>query len=62
MLCAKEKALQAVREKLVKEKEGLSHEIMQYGLWQTAEDISLDLSKQKSKASKVKALKAQLNF
>ena len=62
MLRAKEEALQAVREKLVKERERLSHEIMQYGLWQTAEDISVGLSKQKSKASKVKALKAQLNF
>ena len=54
----KEQALQAAHEK-VKEKERLSHEIMQYGLWQTSEDISLGLSKQKSK---VKAPKAQLNF
>ena len=62
ILRAKEQALQAARDKAIKEKERLSHEIMQYGLWQTAEDISSGLSKQKSKALKVKALKAQLNF
>ena len=33
ILRAKELALQAAREKLIKEKERLSHEIMQYGLW-----------------------------
>ena len=43
-----------------KEKERLSHEIMR--LWQSAEDISLGLAKQKSKATKLKAFKAQLNF
>ena len=59
---AKEQALQAAREKVFEETERLSHEIMQYGLWQTPEDISSGLSKQKSKALKVNALKAQLNF
>ena len=55
---AKEEALQAVREKVIKQKERLSHEIMQYSLWQTT---SISLSR-KSKASKVKALKAKCNF
>ena len=44
-LLAKEQALQAAREKVIKEKERLSHEIMQYGLWQTDEDISSGLAK-----------------
>ena len=35
---------------------------MQYGLWQTAEDIRSGLARQKSKGMKIKALKAQLNF
>ena len=62
ILRAKEQALQAAREKVIKEKERLSHEIMQYGLWQTAEDIRSGLARQKSKGMKIKALKAQLNF
>ena len=44
ILRPKEQALQAAREKVIKEKERLSHEIMQYGLWQTAEEISSGLA------------------
>ena len=47
---------QAAGDKVIKEKERLSHEIMQFCLWQTAEDITSGLSKIKLKALKVKAL------
>ena len=44
------------------QKEQLTQEIVQCGLWQTHHDIVTGLGKEKSKSAKLKALKAQLNF
>ena len=62
LLKAKEQALQAAKEKFLRQKEQLTQEIVQCGLWQTHDDIAKGLAKEKSKSAKLKALKAQLNF
>ena len=55
-------ALQAAKEKALRQKEQLTQEIVQCGLWQTHDDIMKGLAMEKSKSAKIKALKAQLNF
>ena len=62
LLEAKRRALQAAKEKSLRQKEQLTQEIVRCGLWQTHRDIVTALSKEKSKSAKLKALKAQLNF
>ena len=42
-------------------KEKLTQDIIHYALWQTREEITTGLAKQKSKTGKLKALKIQLN-
>ena len=44
------------------EKEHLTQAMMVYGLWQTKEQIARGIAKCKSNTSKLKALKAQLDF
>ena len=51
-----------LRKKAVRQKEKLTKEIVQYGLWQTQQDIREGMAKQKSKTAKLCALKAQMNF
>ena len=62
LLQAKERALLAAQQKKLKEKEKLTQEIMQYGLWQSEEDIRIGLSKLQSNSTKVAAIKVQLHF
>lgn len=62
LLQAKQRALQATQEKKMREKERLTQEILQYGLWQTQHDVRKALSQLKFKSAKVKAIKAQLDF
>ena len=59
LLKAKQHALLAAQERNVRQKEQLTQDIIRYGLWQSPAD---SLSQLKSKAEKLKALKAQLNF
>ena len=40
----------------------MTQDIIHYALWQTREEITTGLAKQKSKTVKLKALKIQLNF
>ena len=62
LLQAKERALLAAQQIKLKEKEKLTQEIMQYGLWQSEEDIRIGLFKLRSNSTKVAAIKVQLNF
>ena len=62
ILRAKQAALAHLQEKKVMEKEQLTQAMMVYGLWQTKEQIAQGIAKCKSNTSKLKALKAQLNF
>ena len=55
-------ALDAARKRSLEVKEKLTQDIICYGLWQTREEITTGLAKQKSKTGKLKALKIQLNF
>ena len=61
ILRAKQAALD-LQEKKVMEKENLTQAMMIYGLWQTKEQIVQGVAKFKSNTSKLKALKAQLDF
>ena len=60
LLKAKQQALHAAKEKALRQKEQLTQEIVQCGLWQTHDDIMKGLAMEKSKSAKIKALKAQL--
>ena len=62
ILRAKQTALARLQEKKVRVKEHLTQAMMVYGLWQTKEQISQGIAKCKSNTSKLKALKAQLDF
>ena len=62
ILRAKQAALAHLQEKKVMEKENLMQAMMIYGLWQTKKQIVQGVSKFKSNTSKLKALKAQLDF
>ena len=62
ILRAKQAALVRLQEKKVREKENLIQAMMVYGLWQTKEQITQGIAKCKSNTSKLKALKAQLDF
>ena len=62
ILRAKQAALARLQEKKVMEKEHLTQSMMVYGLWQTKEQITQGIAKCKSNTSKLKALKAQLDF
>ena len=54
LLEAKRRALQAAKEKSLRQKEQLTQEIVRCGLWQTHHDIVTALSKEKSKSAKLK--------
>jgi len=58
----KQCALDAARKRGLRLKEKLTQDIIHFGLWQTREEITTGVAKQKSKAGKLKALKIQLNF
>ena len=62
ILRAKQAALAHLQAKKVMEKENLMQAMMIYGLWQTKEQIVQGVAKFKSNTSKLKALKAQLDF
>ena len=62
ILKSKQAALARLQEKKVIEKENLTQAMMFYGLWQTRDQITQGLSKCTSSISKLKALKAQLDF
>ena len=62
ILRAKQAALACLQEKKVMEKEHLTQAMMVYGLWQTKERTARRIAKCKSNTSKLKALKAQLDF
>ena len=62
LLKAKQHALLAAQERNVRQKEQLTQDIIRYGLWQSPAQVADSLSQLKSKAEKLKALKAQLNF
>jgi hypothetical protein len=58
----KEKELAEKKQRLVKKKEGLTNDILFFGLWQSKEDTTFHLDQIPTKQEKLKALKAQLNF
>ena len=60
----REKQATAARKRVKerKEKEDLTQAIISMGLWQTTDQIEAGLSKLRSKTSKLKALKTQLDF
>jgi len=58
----KQCAVDAARKRCLRRKEKLTHDIIQYGLWQTKTDITRGVAKEKSNTAKVNALKIQLNF
>ena len=62
MLLAKQQALFESQQKKVRQKERITQEVMNYGLWQTKDDVTKALSKLKSDTAKVKAIKSQLDF
>ena len=62
MAKTKQNALQKSQEKCLRQKEHLTQDIVQCGLWQSPDEIVHGLAKQKTKSVKVKALKAQINF
>ena len=62
ILRAKQAALARLQEKKVRKKENLTQAMMAYGLWQTKEQIAQGIAKCKSNTSKLKVLKAQLDF
>lgn len=55
-------ALDAARKRVLRLKEKLTQDIIHYGLWQTREEITTGIAKQKCKSGKLKALKIHLNF
>ena len=58
----KQHALEAARIKQLRLKENLTKDIIQYGLWQSKEDIAEGVAKERSKTAKLRALKVQFNF
>ena len=62
LLKTKQNALQKSQEKCLCQKEHLTQDIVECGLWQSPDEIVHGLAKQKTKSAKVKALKAQINF
>ena len=58
----KQHALEAARIKQLRLKENLTKDIIQYGLWQSKEDIAEGVAKERSKTAKLSALKVQFNF
>ena len=62
LLKTKQNALQKSQEKCLRQKEHLTQDIVECGLWQSPDEIVHGLAKQKTKSAKVKALKAQINF
>ena len=58
----KQHALELAQEKSIKEKEKLTNKILQYGLWQSQNDIQAGLAKLKTKTAKLKAIKTQFQF
>ena len=62
LLKAKQKELQKSQERSLHQKESLTKDIVQCGLWQSPDEIFHGLAKHKTKSAKVKALKAQINF
>ena len=58
----KQHALEAARIKQLRLKENLTKDIVQYGLWQSKEDIAEGVAKERSKTAKLSALKVQFNF
>ena len=58
----KQHALEAARIKQLRLKENLTKDIVQYGLWQSKEDIAEGVAKERSKSAKLSALKVQFNF
>ena len=53
----KQHALEAARIKQLRLKENLTKDIIQYGLWQSKEDIAEGVAKERSKTAKLSALK-----
>ena len=62
LLLAKEQALFASQQRKLRQREKLTQDIIEYGLWQISDDISRGLSQLRSNSAKVKAIKAQLDF
>ena len=62
LLREKQLNLKRKRQQAVKEKEKATAAMMEYGLWQTEDQVKENLAKFKSKTAKTKALKAQLYF
>lgn len=58
----KQMALQRIQEKKFKEKEKLTEDIMQYGLWQSAGQVESGLASLSSNSQKLTAMKCQLDF
>ena len=58
----KQHALEAACIKQLRLKENLTKDIVQYGLWQSKEDIAEGVAKERSKTAKLSALKVQFNF
>ena len=58
----KQHALEAARIKQLRLKENHTKDIVQYGLWQSKEDIAEGVAKERSKTAKLSALKVQFNF
>jgi len=53
-LHAKQHALEAARLKQLKIKENLTKDIIQYGLWQSKEDITKGVAKERPKTAKLR--------
>ena len=58
----KQHALEAASVKQLRIKENLTKDIIQYGLWQSKDDIAEGVAKERSKTAKLRALKVQFNF
>jgi len=58
----KQHALEVACLKQLRIKENLTNDIIQYGLWQSKEDIAEGVAKERSKSAKLKGLKVQFNF
>ena len=61
-LQVKQQALELAHEKAIQEKEKLTNEILQYGLWQSTRDIQDGIAKLKTKKAQREAIKAQFQF
>lgn len=62
VLRQKQRALQILQERRFQEKEKISTDIMEFGLWQNEDQVTQGLEKISTSSEKLKALKCQLDF